>query len=105
MAMSFDQVDISNLASTELVVRRLRQIEAATKKNPRQPDFEGLDVLLDVTMDETGALLLPKFDKWVGELQGAEARTMKAGRLWREERAAADKRRKDKGNKKEKDEE
>ena len=105
LAMSFDQVDISNLASTELIVRRLRQIEAATKKNPRQPDFEGLDVLLDVTMDETGALLLPKFDKWVGELQGAEARTMKAGRLWREERAAADKRRKDKGNKKEKDEE
>ena len=65
----------------------MRQLEAATKRNPCQPDFEGLDVVLDVAVDEMGGMVLPKFDSWIGEQQKAEAVILKAGRMWREEHA------------------
>ena len=67
----------------------MRQLEAATKRNPRQPDFEGLDVVLDVAVDEMGGMVLPKFDSWISSQQQAEATILKAGRLWREEHASA----------------
>jgi hypothetical protein len=83
----FDQLDLYNVAGVEYLVRRLKQLEAATRRNPRQPDFEGLDVVLDSTIDESGALVLPGFDTWVGDQQRAEAAVLKAGRQWREENA------------------
>jgi len=68
--------------------RRLMQIEAATRRNPRQPDFEGLDGVLDVALDEAGSAILPRFTEWVGKQQQAEAQILKAGRQWREEQAS-----------------
>lgn len=38
---TFDQVDLANSAGGEFLTCRLLQIEAATRGNPRQPDFEG----------------------------------------------------------------
>ncbi len=87
----FDQLDLYNVAGIEYLVRRLKQLEAATRRNPRQPDFEGLDVVLDSTIDESGALVLPGFDSWIGDQQRAEAAVLKAGRQWREENATANK--------------
>ena len=49
---SFDQADAANSAAAELLSRRLLQIEAATRRNPRQPDLEGLDGILDVALGE-----------------------------------------------------
>ncbi len=83
----YDQLDLYNIAGIEYLVRRLKQLEAATRRNPRQPDFEGLDVVLDSTIDESGALVLPGFDTWIGDQQRAEAAVLKAGRQWREENA------------------
>ena len=84
----FDQVDMCGLASAELLVRRLRQLETATRRNPRQPDFDGLDMVLDTAVDDSGALVLPTFDAWVSAQQRAEATVLKAGREWRDEQAA-----------------
>ena len=64
------------------------QIEAATRRNPRQPDFEGLDGILDVAPDEGGSAILPKFTEWVGKQQQSEAAVLKAGRPWREEQSS-----------------
>ena len=82
-----DQLDLTTVAGCKYLARRLRQLEAATKRNPRQPDFEGLDVVLDVAVGEMGGMVLPKFDSWTGEQQKAEAVILKAGRVWREEHA------------------
>ena len=88
----YDQIDICNSAAAEYVARRMLQIESAVRCNARQPDFEGLDALLDSAVDEGGAAIVAYFSTWVAERQKAEATTLKAGRQWREEKGAADKR-------------
>ncbi|CAK0895895.1 unnamed protein product [Prorocentrum cordatum] len=89
MMQQFDQLDLFNIAGAEYLVRRLKQLESATRKNPRAPDFEGLDLILDAGVDDTGGMVLPEFDGWVGDQARARAQTMKANRQWQEERTAA----------------
>ncbi len=48
LLQTFDHVDAANSAAAEFISRRLLQIEAATRRNPRRPDFEGHDKILDV---------------------------------------------------------
>eukprot|EP00959_Pyramimonas_sp_CCMP1952_P387125 8113077-Pyramimonas_sp.AAC.1 len=43
-AQSVDQYDLTNSPSKETHIRRLIQIEAAGRRNPMSPDFEGLGV-------------------------------------------------------------
>lgn len=86
--MQFDQVDLTNIAGCEYLVRRMIQIEAAVKRNPRQPDFEGLDAILDSSVDTSGAALAPKFMEYVSGIQKSQALIYKAGRIWNEEQAA-----------------
>ena len=88
LMQTYDQIDAANSAAGELLSRRLLQIEAATRRNPRQPDFEGLDGILDVALDEGGSAILPRFTDWVGKQQQAEASVLKAGRQWREEQTS-----------------
>ncbi len=88
LMQTYDQIDAANSAAGELLSRRLLQIEAATRRNPRQPDFEGLDGILDVALDEGGSAILPRFTEWVGKQQQAEASVLKAGRQWHEEQAS-----------------
>ena len=85
MQVTYDRLDVYNIATTELLARRVLMIERAVKRNARQPDFEGLEAVLETCIDESGGLLLPKLDAWVGEQQRAEAQVLKAGRQWREE--------------------
>ena len=87
----------ANSAAGELLSRRLLQIEAATRRNPRQPDFEGLDGIFDVALDEGGSAILPRFTEWVGKQQQAEASVLKAGRQWREEQTSIKKKERGKG--------
>ena len=83
--MHFDQVDISILSGCEYSVRRLIHIEAAAKRNPRQPDFEGLDAILDASTDSSGAASATKFMDYVANIQKDQVMVYKAGRLWHEE--------------------
>lgn len=93
LALEYDQYDLSNSASYEYLIRRIVQVEAAVKRNPRQPDFDGLESVMDSAIDEAGAAVVADFSKWVSDRQQAEAQILKAGRMWRQERATDVKRR------------
>ena len=101
LLLQFDQIDLSNSAGAEMLVRRLLQLEAATRRNPRQPDFEGLDIILDWAVDDHGAAVVSSFSSWVADQQRNEATTLKASRQWREEQSSREKGPKFKKEKKE----
>ena len=54
MMMSFDQYDLTISASGELVIRSLVRLETAVGRNPKAPDFSGLDLMLLSTVTESG---------------------------------------------------
>ena len=87
----FDQLDPSNCAGAELQVRRLVQIETAVRRNPKVPDYTGLECMLDSCTDSSGAAVTATFDSWVTERQRDAANTQKQGHLVREENAHAKK--------------
>ena len=87
-----DQVDITSLAGTELMLRRVFQIELAVERNPRSPDFEGLDAIMEVVTKPSGGVHLPELSKWFSDFQQKEAFTLKRFRLAAEERKELDKR-------------
>jgi hypothetical protein len=91
-----DQVDISSLAGSELLVRRIFQIELAVERNPRTPDFEGLEALLETIAKPSGGLNVPSLSKWFSDHQQKEAFTLKQFRLAAEERKEAEKKNKGK---------
>ena len=72
--------------------RRLVQIEAAVRRNPKVPDFSGLDVLMSAATDESGAATTAVFTEWVADRQKDQATIAKQGRLLREEKDAERKR-------------
>jgi len=92
LMVQFDQLDPTCLASAELLVRRVVQIELACKKNAKTPDYTGLECLLETAVDGSGAAVLPKLSKWIGDTQSQEAFVLKQMRLWSEEKATAAKR-------------
>ena len=97
--ISVDQCDPCNLLVGELSVRYLVMIEAAADRNPRMPDWEGLESMVAQAVNGKGAVEVPKFANWVSTVQRDRAMIMKQGRLLREERAAESKRKAPKGGK------
>ena len=91
-----DQLDPTNVMSAELVVRWLVLIENAVARNPKQPDWEGLEHVVASKVSSTGAAEVPGFMSWLTNVQKDQAQVMKQGRLLREERAAEGKRQKEK---------
>ena len=94
----YDQYDMCNSAGVEQLIRQVVQYERAVNRNPKQPDFKGLDLIMSSVIDESGAVQVRRFEKWLAEAQKDEAIVLKGGRLWREEVAADAKRLKDKNN-------
>ena len=91
-AIQFDQLDPSSSAAFELVFRRIVQIEAAVRRNPKVPDYSGLEVFLAANTDESGAATTVVFNQWVADRQKDQAQIAKQGRLLREEKEAEKKR-------------
>ena len=91
MLMEFDQLDVSSLGGTELLVRRIYQIEIAVERNSKQPDFDGLDALLETNLKSSGAINVAGISKWFSEHQKSEAFVLKQMRLWAEEKKEANK--------------
>ena len=87
-----DELNLSALVCGETAVRKLCQIEMAVRRNPKQPDFEGLELYTSQVLDETGAVAATGFTNWMSQRQRDEAQILKQGRLLREERAAEGKR-------------
>ena len=90
-----DQMNASNLASFELLMRRMIQIEMAVARNSKAPDFSGLSVVLSAVVDGSGAIQTKGFHKWVADKNESRARVMKSERMYFEERANTKKSRKE----------
>ena len=104
--ITVDQVDPTELVSAECLTRELLRLEAAVNRNPRQPDWDGLEVMVSSCMNARGSLETPAFSSWVASTQKDQAVMMKQNRLLREEKVAESNRRKKdgKGGKDKKDE-
>ncbi|CAK0818425.1 unnamed protein product, partial [Prorocentrum cordatum] len=102
--LSFDQLNLGQLSSADMLGRLILQIHQATKRNPKNPDFRGTDLMAMSTLDSSGGALSGEFARWTAEEQKSAAFAMKQQRLHQEEE---DKRRgnrtNDKGGAREKD--
>eukprot|EP00972_Heterocapsa_arctica_P102307 15074338-Heterocapsa_arctica.AAC.1 len=63
----------------------------AVERNPKIPDFDGLDPMLTSAITPNGSVVTEKFTEWLKARQSDTAQVMKQGRLLREEKAAASK--------------
>ena len=95
LLLQYDHIDISNTASGEFMCRRLFQVETAVRRNPKQPDYEGLYVILESAIDEKGGTVVPAFSIWLAEQRTTAAINLKAARQLREEEKSV----RDKGGK------
>jgi len=87
-ALSYDQLDVSNLASIEQVTRRILEIQVAVRRNPRHPTFDAFDYAARGSIDEVGGARATTYNEWMAEQQKIEAKTLKSTREWREEQNA-----------------
>ena len=90
--VQFDQLGVSMLASAELCFRRLVQVEAAVRRDPKVPDLSRLEVLMGASADESGGATAAVFAQWVADRQTDQATVAKQGWLLREEKEAKRKR-------------
>ncbi|CAK0808623.1 unnamed protein product [Prorocentrum cordatum] len=88
LAMQTDQLDVTNLSSFELIMRRICQDETAVARNPRHPDYGGLEIVLHAPTTEQGQASTSKFTEWVTGRLKEQAAIYKQTRLWNEEQRA-----------------
>eukprot|EP00971_Amphidinium_carterae_P330408 6463420-Amphidinium_carterae.1 len=92
LAQTYDQVDMTNCAFCEYLTRWVLMTEAATRRNPKAPDYSNLSTYLAHGLDETGGALTSTFAKYVSEEQKSQATILKQTRLFREEQDTETKR-------------
>ena len=83
--LSVDQLDISNSLGAEIIIRRLIQIETATARSPTNPDYSGLDVIMEQPLGQSGEAQALKFTEWIGGRLKEKATIQKQSRLYKEE--------------------
>jgi len=88
LLVCFDMLDPTSLASAEMLCRRMFVLEQAVGRNPKHPDYDGLDPVCGTTLSEVGAVSAPLFSAWLASVNKDEAVVMKQHRLLREERTA-----------------
>ena len=84
-AIQIDQLNVRNLTCFENLVRRLIQLEVAIERNPRHPDFTGLEEVTGGPTTSAGTARVPKFMEHVTARQRDKAQIWKQSRLFREE--------------------
>lgn len=85
LAISRDQLDVTSLLSFELQVRRAIQLELAVARSPQNPEFTGLEALMEAPLTQTGAAATRSLDLWLTERLKEKAQIQKQARLFREE--------------------
>ena len=77
---TYDLTNVPNLAAGEQLTRWLIQTELATERNPRHPDFTGLDIATGTVIHKSGRANAGKYHTWLtGRLQ-------EQGTLWKQDR-------------------
>lgn len=85
LALSKDQLDVSNLCCMENVVRRLITLEIAVSRNRNALDFSGLEVVAEAPISAHGSAQVSAMQAWVTERLKERANIAKQSRLFREE--------------------
>ena len=90
-AMTYDQLNVSNLASLELLVRRLQMIEHKMRGKMSDASVDGLGqedkIYLGAEISKGTVMFSPKLREYMADKLNEEAKVMKGQRLAREERA------------------
>jgi hypothetical protein len=89
---SVDQVSPSTTVADEFCVRKVIQIQRSVQRNPKQPDYVGLDVMMSHPASELGGAVTRNFTVWVADQQKSEAQVLKQLRMFIDEQAEAAKR-------------
>lgn len=66
--VTVDQYDPTNSVAAEMALRCLVMIETACDRSPKQPDWDGLDVLVSSATTARGAIELQRFNIWVSTI-------------------------------------
>ena len=85
MMATRDRLNLPRIATSEHFARRILQIQKATRRNPKAPDFTGLEAYTSHLGGGTAPMRTPAFDKFVMEAQKSQAFLLKQARLLREE--------------------
>ena len=85
VGIATDQLDLSNLAMTELGVRRSIQIEMAVARNASAPDYSGLDLVMEQPVGSYGQAVPMEFNNWVAGKLKEKANIQKQARFYKEE--------------------
>lgn len=80
LAISYDALNISNLASFELIIRRKQLLAEAHAYNPGAPSYEGADHYLGTTYRPGGGIIVPELQKHVSEKMHQESQILKEKR-------------------------
>ena len=88
-AVTWDQLDGCKCAVIEGLVRRAIALELAVSRNPKAPDWDGLEHITASRVTAQGTLNVEVFGQWLADRQRDTAMRLKQGRLLREEKASA----------------
>ena len=91
MAIRYDCLNISNLASMELVVRRKQLIAEAHSHNPSAPSYEGADYWMGTGYRAGGGIVVPSLTEHVSRKLQADSQIMKERRKIQEAKGAGKK--------------
>ena len=91
-----DRFDITQSFAAEHIARRIAQLEAAVRRNPKNPDFDNLHYYMAHVPEAGMGAHLPDFGNHVAESMRNDAQIMKSHRLAQEEQEAQAKKKKEK---------
>lgn len=84
--ISYDQLNVPSLAAAEQLIRWLVQLEVATERHHRAPDFTGLGLILGGPVTTEGRAITAKFNEHLTAQLKTRAQIWKNERLYREEK-------------------
>ena len=86
LALRYDNLNITNLASFELLIRRKQLIAEAHRDNPGAPSYAAADHFLEQGFRPGGAIVVPSLSRYVSKKLEAEAAVAKEKRKLEEAR-------------------
>lgn len=81
-----DGINIANTAGGEQLTRWEITTEIATERNPKHPDYSGLDLVAGTAITQDGRARLPRYQKWVTETMKTRSQVWRQDRLYRAEK-------------------
>ena len=88
LLIGVDRIDPHQSAAAEHLCRRILQVQKAVRRNPKAPDFEGLEAYMAHAADPSLALAASSFEAHIGDVLKAESAILKQSRLAKEEWSA-----------------